>query len=175
TSLFITRASGVFRSSSSTMRRLARGTAVLVLAACSAPGCFAEQLPSLTGTFKAVILSHQRPPSSPGPPATGGAAVPATAAHPLAPGGAAAYPAGVELAAEALADDLVQSLSELLVRETAATAGEASPTAAEWTLARLTGVSLEPWHKEVERRDPEGLRLRGTAGVALEGSAAVGG
>ncbi|CAN0446263.1 unnamed protein product, partial [Ectocarpus sp. 12 AP-2014] len=125
-------------------------------------------------TFKAVILSHQRPPSSPGPPATGAAAVPATATHPLAPGGAAAYPAGVELAAEALADDLVQSLSELLVRERAATAGELSPAAAEWTLAKLTGVSLEPWHEEAERRDPERLRLRGATGVALEASAAVG-
>ncbi|CAB1114432.1 unnamed protein product [Ectocarpus sp. CCAP 1310/34] len=157
------------------MRRLSRSTVVLVLAAYSAPGCFAEQLPSLTETFKAVILSHQRPPSSPGPPATGAAAVPATAAHPLAPVGAAAYPAGIELAAEALADDLVQSLSELFVRERAATARELSPAAAEWTLAKLTDVSLEPWHKEVKRRDPEGLRLRGTAGVALEGSEAVGG
>ncbi|CBJ32337.1 conserved unknown protein [Ectocarpus siliculosus] len=157
------------------MRRLSRSTAVLVLAACSAPGCFAEQPPSLTETFKAVILSHQRPPSSPGPPATGAAPATATAVHPLAPGVAAAYPAGVELAAEALADDLVQSLSALLVRERAAAAGERSPAAAEWTLAKLTGVSLEPWHEEAERPDPEGQRLRGAAGVALEGSTAVGG
>lgn len=101
--------------------------------------------------------------------------MPSTAAHPLAPGVATAYPAGVELAAETLADDLVQSLSDLLVRERAAAAGERYPAVAEWTLAKLTGVSLEPWHEEAERRDLEGQRLRGAAGVALEGSTAVGG
>lgn len=125
-------------------------------------------------TFKAVILSHQRPPSPPGPPATAAAA--ATATQPLAPGGAAAYPAdGGELAAEALADDLVRSLSELLVRERAVAAAELSPAATEWSLAKLAGVSLEPRHEEAERRDSQGLRLRGAAGVALEASAAAGG
>lgn len=127
-----------------------------------------------------MILSHKRPPSPPGPPSAAAAAVAATATQPLAPGGAASYPAdgGEVAAAEALADDLVRSLSELLTREraVAAAAAERSPTATEWSLARLTGVSLEPWYEEAEaRRDPEGLRLRGAAGVPLEGPAAVGG
>lgn len=120
--------------------------------------------------FKAVILAHRASP----------AASHTAATPPGTPASLAASSAEDVLAAEALATDLVYSLSELLVRETAEAPGGgvmADPEAAAWRsfLEKLTGTGgpLEGLGASGEGQETPAVAAAAAATVAQEGEEAL--